>query len=64
MYLHGMVIADNAQRRFLNEAMPNAPVVDDGRSPEALAKRHQRGRRLASSLARVLSRTRPQLRAS
>jgi len=59
MEITGMVIADKAQRRFLAEALPNAPVVDDGRSPEALARRH----RLRQSMARTLRRTADRLEA-
>jgi hypothetical protein len=54
MEITGMIVADKAQRRFLAEALPNAPVVDDGRSPEALAQR--RRQRLRQSTARTLRR--------
>jgi hypothetical protein len=57
LQLQGIVIANTAQRRFLNSAMPDAPVVDDGRSPERLARRHQRGQRLRRSMARTLRQT-------
>ena len=50
------VMSHNATQRFVNSAMPNAPVVDDGRSPEALAKRRQRVQNLRQSMARSLRR--------
>ena len=56
MEIVGFVIAHNAQQRFVNSAMPNAPVVDDGRSPEALAKRRQPVQRLREAAARTLRR--------
>jgi hypothetical protein len=61
MEITGMIIADKAQRQFLASALPNAPVVDDGRSPEALAQR--RRQRLRESMARTLRRTADRLRA-
>jgi hypothetical protein len=48
MDISGLIIVNKRQQRFLAEALPNAPVVDDGRSPEA-----QR-RRLRRSMARTL----------
>jgi hypothetical protein len=50
------VISRNSQRRFTHSAMPDAPVVDDGRSPEALAKRRQRVQNVRLSMARSLRR--------
>jgi len=50
------VMAHNAHQRFVNSAMPDAPVVDDGRSPEALAKRRQPVQRLRQTAARTLRR--------
>ena len=60
MEITGMIIADKAQRRFLAEALPNAPVVDGGRSPDARAKR----RRLRQSMARTLRRAADRLEAN
>jgi len=57
MYPAGIVLADNAQRRFVNSARPDAPVVDDGRSPEALAKRRQPVQHLRLAVARTLRST-------
>ena len=52
------VISHNSQRRFSHSAMPDAPVVDDGRSPEALAKRRQRLQSLkAQSLRQSMARS-------
>jgi hypothetical protein len=59
MDISGLIIVNKRQQRFLAEAMPNAPVVDDGRSPEALAQR----RRLRRSMARTLRRTADRLEA-
>ncbi len=50
------VMSSKAQHRFSHSAMPDAPVVDDGRSPEALAKRRQRVQNLRQSMARTLRR--------
>jgi len=50
------VISHNSQRRFSHSAMPDAPVVDDGRSPEALAKRRQPVQNLRQSMAQTLRR--------
>jgi hypothetical protein len=50
------VMSHNATHRFVHSAMPDAPVVDDGRSPEALAKRRQRVQNLRLSMARSLRR--------
>ncbi len=55
MELNGMIMADLAQRRFRASALPDAPVVDDGRSPEALAQR--RRQRMRQSMARAMRRT-------
>ena len=57
MDISGLIIVNKRQQRFLTEAMPNAPVVDDGRAPEA-----QR-RRLRRSLARTFRRTADRLEA-
>ena len=56
MEIVGFVVAYNAHQRFVNSAMPDAPVVDDGRSPEALAKRRQSVQRLRQTAARTLRR--------
>jgi hypothetical protein len=56
MEIVGFVVAHNAQQRFVNSAMPDAPVVDDGRSPEALAKRRQPVQWLRQTTARTLRR--------
>ena len=50
------VMSHKAQHRFVTSAMPDAPVVDDGRSPEALAKRRQPVQNLRQSMARTLRR--------
>jgi len=50
-------MSHKAQQRFVHSAMPDAPVVDDGRSPEALAKRRQPVQNLRQSMARTLRRT-------
>ena len=57
MYLAGIVIADKAHRRHVNSARPDAPVVDDGRSPEALARRRQPVQNLRLAVARTLRST-------
>jgi hypothetical protein len=56
MEIVGFVVAHDAHRRYTHSAMPDAPVVDDGRSPEALAKRRQPIQRLRLSTARTLRR--------
>jgi hypothetical protein len=61
MEINGLIIANKAQRQFLASALPNAPVVDDGRSPEALARRPRL--RLRRSMARTLRRTADRLEA-
>lgn len=50
------IVSHKAQHRFTHSAMPDAPVVDDGRSPEALAKRRQPVQNLRQSMARTLRR--------
>lgn len=57
MYLAGIVIADRAHQRYVNSARPDAPVVDDGRSPEALAKRRRPVQELRLAVARTLRST-------
>ncbi len=57
MYLAGIVISDKAHQRFVTSALPDAPVVDDGRSPEALAKRRQPVQDLRLAVARTLRST-------
>jgi hypothetical protein len=69
MEINGLIIANKAQRQFLASALPNAPVVDDGRSPEALARRPRLRRsmvrtlRQRRSMARTLRRTADRLEA-
>lgn len=50
------IMSSKAQHRIAHSALPNAPVVDDGRSPEALAKRRQRVQTLRLTMARTLRR--------
>lgn len=61
MDISGLIVVNKRQQRFLAEAQPDAPVVDDGRSPEALAQR--RRQRLRRSMAGTLRHTADRLEA-